>query len=332
MPRPRRTIQDSIQIISYYEQLQQKRQEAEEEQKTDIRLNILVDATPDATMKIIMDPVAGDYISGKGTGNIRTEFYNKGDVKMFGSYQINQGVYKFSLQEVIRKDFVIKNGSTITFNGAPLDANLDIQASYTVNSASLNDLIPEESSSIIQQPNVKVNCIMNLSGILVRPTIKLGIELPNERDEVQTLVRNYISTEEQMNMQILYLLGIGKFYTEDARNNQNSNVMSSVLSSTLSGQLNNALSQVFETNNWNIGTNLSTGDKGWTDMEVEGILSGQLLNNRLLINGNFGYRDNPMANTNFVGDFEAEWLINRSGDIRLKLTMKRTTDIIQRQI
>ena len=315
---PRRTIQDSIQIISYYEQLQQKRQEAEEEQKPDIRLNILVDATPDATMKIIMDPVAGDYISGKGTGNIRTEFYNKGDVKMFGSYQINQGVYKFSLQEVIRKDFVIKNGSTITFNGAPLDANLDIQASYTVNSASLNDLIPEESSSIIQQPNVKVNCIMNLSGILVRPTIKLGIELPNERDEVQTLVRNYISTEEQMNMQILYLLGIGKFYTEDARNNQNSNVMSSVLSSTLSGQLNNALSQVFETNNWNIGTNLSTGDKGWTDMEVEGILSGQLLNNRLLINGNFGYRDNPMANTNFVGDFEAEWLINRSGDIRLK--------------
>ena len=315
---PRRTIQDSIQIISYYEQLQQKRQEAEEEQKTDIRLNILVDATPDATMKIIMDPVAGDYISGKGTGNIRTEFYNKGDVKMFGSYQINQGVYKFSLQEVIRKDFVIKNGSTITFNGAPLDANLDIQASYTVNSASLNDLIPEESSSIIQQPNVKVNCIMNLSGILVRPAIKLGIELPNERDEVQTLVRNYISTEEQMNMQILYLLGIGKFYTEDARNNQNSNVMSSVLSSTLSGQLNNALSQVFETNNWNIGTNLSTGDKGWTDMEVEGILSGQLLNNRLLINGNFGYRDNPMANTNFVGDFEAEWLINRSGDIRLK--------------
>ena len=315
---PRRTIQDSVQIISYYDQLQQKRQAETEEQKTDIRLNILVDATPDATMRIIMDPVAGDYITGKGTGNIRTEFYNKGDVRMFGNYRINQGVYKFSLQEVIRKDFVIKDGSTITFNGAPLDANMDIQASYTVNSASLNDLIPD-ASTIIQQPNVRVNCIMNLSGMLVRPTIKLGIELPNERDEVQTLVRNYISTEEQMNMQILYLLGIGKFYTEDARNNnQNSNVMSSVLSSTLSGQLNNALSQVFETNNWNIGTNLSTGDKGWTDMEVEGILSGQLLNNRLLINGNFGYRDNPMANTNFVGDFEAEWLINRSGDIRLK--------------
>lgn len=315
---PNRTIRDSVQIIPYYDQIQQKHQAETAEQKTDIHLNILVDATPDATMRIIMDPVAGDYISGKGTGNIRTEFYNKGDVKMFGNYRISQGIYKFSLQEVIRKDFVIKDGSTISFNGAPLDANLDIQASYTVNSASLNNLIPD-ASAIIQQPNVRVNCIMNLSGMLIRPTIKLGIELPNERDEVQALVRNYISTKEQMNMQILYLLSIGKFYTEDARNNnENSNVMSSVLSSTLSGQLNNALSQVFETNNWNIGTNLSTGDKGWTDMEVEGILSGQLLNSRLLINGNFGYRDNPMANTNFVGDFEAEWLINRSGDIRLK--------------
>ena len=120
-------------------------------------------------------------------------------------------------------------------------------------------------------------------------------------------------------MQILYLLGIGKFYTPDYVDaTQNSNMMSSVLSSTLSGQLNNALSNIINNNNWNIGTNLSTGEKGWTDMEFEGILSGQLLNNRLLINGNFGYRENPLANTNFVGDFEAEWLVNRSGDIRLK--------------
>ncbi len=265
-----------------------------------------------------MDPVAGDYISGRGSGNILMEFYNKGDMKMFGNYHIQQGIYKFSLQEVIRKDFIIKEGSTITFNGPPLDATLDIQASYTVPTASLNDIIPD-ASTIIQQPNVRVNCMMNLNGILLRPTIKLGIELPNERDEVQALVRNYISTDEQMNMQILYLLGIGKFYMENnTGERQSSDMMSSVLSSTLSGQLNNMLSQIIDNNNWNIGTNLSTGEKGWTDMEVEGILSGQLLNNRLIINGNFGYRDNPMANTNFVGDFEAEWLLTRSGDVRLK--------------
>lgn len=316
---PRRAVQDSVRLSNF--EIAQKEVEEEKESDTDIRLNLLIDATPDATMKIIMDPIGGDYISGRGAGNIRAEFFNKGDVKIFGNYRISQGTYKFSLQEVIRKDFNIKDGSTIAFNGNPLDAILDIKASYTVNSASLNDLMPASAINrdYIGQTNVKVNCIMDLTGQLTSPDIKLGIELPNEREEIQSIVRNYIPTDEQMNMQILYLLGIGKFYTPEYGDaTQSSNMMSSVLSSTLSGQLNNALSHIIDNNNWNIGTNLSTGEKGWTDVEFEGILSGQLLNNRLLINGNFGYRDNPMANTNFVGDFEAEWLVNRTGDIRLK--------------
>ena len=48
------------------------------------------------------------------------------------------------------------------------------------------------------------------------------------------------------------------------------------------------------------------------------MLSGRLLDNRLLINGNFGYRDNPLANKNFIGDFEVEWLLNKNGNISLK--------------
>jgi hypothetical protein len=285
----------------------------------DIRLNLQVNATPDATLKIIMDPVAGDNITARGSGNIRCDFYNKGSFKMFGTYTIKEGDYKFSLQQIIRKDFTINDGSTITFSGAPLDANLNVQAAYTVNSASLTDLIPT-ASNIVKQTNIKVNCLMHLTGLLPHPTINFNLELPNEQDEIQTMVRNYISTEEQMNTQILYLLSIGKFYTQENASNsntQNSNMMSSVLSSTISGQLNNILSQI-NVKNWNFGTNLSTGQNGWNEMDVEGMLSGRLLNNRLIVNGNFGYRDNPMTNSSFVGDFVAELLLNRKGTIRLK--------------
>lgn len=311
---PKREMPASLLFLNSYAQEEKK----EEDSPMDIRLNIQVDATADATMKIIIDPIAGDYIGGKGNGNIRLDYFNKGDVKMFGSYTIEQGAYKFSLQEIIRKDFIIQPGSTLTFNGNPMDANLDISASYTVNSASLSDLGLGESFT---QNNVKVNCLMNLTGNLLKPTIKFDLELPNVNEEERELVKSAISTDEQMNMQILYLLGIGKFYTYDYGNNterQSSKAMSSVLSSTLSGQLNNMFSQIIDNNNWNFGTTLSTGDKGWTDVEVEGMLSGQLLNNRLLVNGNFGYRDNPMANTNFVGDFDIEYLLTKSGEIRLK--------------
>lgn len=236
---------------------------------------------------------------------------------MFGTYNIDQGMYKLSMQEIIRKDFALNAGSTVTFAGDPYQANLDVQAVYTVNSVSLNDLSPDASLS---QGTVKVNCLMNLTGSLANPDIKFDLELPTVSEEDRELVRSATSTEEQMNTQIIYLLGIGKFYTYDYANNQgqSSNATSSLAFNTLSGQLNNMLSQWMDNKNWNLGANLSTGEKGWTDVEAQAILSGRLLNNRLLINGNFGYRENVLANTNFIGDFEAIWLLTRSGDFRLR--------------
>ena len=53
-------------------------------------------------------------------------------------------------------------------------------------------------------------------------------------------------------------------------------------------------------------------------MEVDVALSSRLLNNRLLLNGNFGYRDNLMNSNQFIGDFQIEYLLNRTGSIRLK--------------
>ena len=57
-------------------------------------------------------------------------------------------------------------------------------------------------------------------------------------------------------------------------------------------------------------------------MEIEGMLEGRLLNNRLLINSNFGYRENPIANSNFIGDFELQWLLNKNGTVSLKAYSK----------
>ncbi|MCR4764998.1 MAG: translocation/assembly module TamB domain-containing protein [Bacteroidaceae bacterium] len=314
---PHRAILDSI-PLSDFEQVKRIEQEEEDSHTMDTYLNILADVTPEATFRIIMDPIVGDNISFTGSGNLRANYYNKGDFNMFGTYTMDKGVYKLSMQEIIRKDLQLQEGSTLTFIGDPLEAQLDWHAKYTVNSASLNDLIPN-ASSFVNQTSVKVNCLLDITGNMTQPELKLGLELPQESDEVQSLVKNYIPTEEQMNMQILYLLSIGKFYTPAYVNvSQNSNVMSSVVSSTLSGQLNSALSNIINSNNWNFGTNLSTGQNGWNDFEVEGILSGQLLNNRLLLNGNFGYRENRMSNTSFVGDFDAQLLLNESGSIRLK--------------
>lgn len=312
--RTPKRIQEEVQTELYHH-LNAKKSEEENDTPADIRINIQLDATPGATMRIIMDPATGDYISANGSGSLQINFFNKGDFKMFGSYTINEGIYKLSLQEIIRKDFLLQPGGTVSFNGDPSHANLNVQAVYTVNSASLSDLT---TSALTSQSTVRVNCLMNLQGNLTAPSLKFDLDLPTISEEDRELVRSVTSTEEQMNTQIIYLLGIGKFYNADYRNGNQSDASSSLAFSTLSGQLNNMLSQMINSSNWNLGTSLSTGNKGWSDVEAEAILSGRLLNNRLLINGNFGYKENLMNNSNFIGDFEAIWLLTPSGEFRLR--------------
>lgn len=309
-------VQDLV-VTDFYHYSDAQKKKDEDGPSMDLYINMMVDATPDAQMKVIMDPVTGDHIAARGNGNLQVNYYNKGSFRMFGNYIIDQGVYKLSMQEVIRKDFALQEGGTISFAGDPYHANLDLQAVYTVNSVSLSDL---STDATLNKSTVKVNCIMNLTGSLANPSINFDLDLPAVSEEDRELVRSATSTEEQMNTQIIYLLTIGKFYTVDYGNNANrsSNATSSLAFNTLSGQLNNMLSQWTENKNWNIGANLSTGQEGWSDVEAEAILSGRLLNNRLLINGNFGYRENVLANTNFVGDFEAIWLLTKNGDFRIR--------------
>jgi hypothetical protein len=67
-----------------------------------------------------------------------------------------------------------------------------------------------------------------------------------------------------------------------------------------------------------LGTNIRTSQDGIEDTEVEMLLSSQLLNNRLLFNGNFGYKNNATQKNAFIGEFDLEYLLTPSGDIRLK--------------
>ena len=95
--------------------------------------------------------------------------------------------------------------------------------------------------------------------------------------------------------------------------------MQSLLSGTISQQVNNILGAVIKNNNWNFGTNISTGTEGFNNAEYEGLLSGSLFSNRLLINGQFGYRDNPNTTSSFIGDFDVKYLLTPSGSVAVKV-------------
>ena len=286
-----------------------------------IKINAQV--TPDAMLKLVMNQAVDDHISIYGSGDLQISSQGT-DINLFGTYTANRGFYRLSLQDVINKSFDVLPGSTVSFDGDYTDARLNITARHVVNYVPFRDLSPEITS------NVHVHCLLHIGGTLNAPILSFGLELPQGTEEERAILQSYTNTEEQTNLQFIYLLGLGKFYTPDVTsNNQGISNMESFLSTTISGQINNLLSNIISNENWNFASNLRTenmldgesgggnlNDNNWENMEIEGILEGHLLDNRLLINGSFGYRDNPMYASNFIGDFDIRYRL--TGGLSLK--------------
>ena len=299
--------------------------ESEIDIASDIHLNLQIDCTPDATLRVLMDKQSGDYIALHGNGSIRATYFNKGDFDMFGTYEVESGVYKLTIQNIIRRDFQFLPGGTIGFGGDPMDAILKLKAQYAVNGVSLSDLNVGKSFT---SNNIRVNCLMNINGTPIMPKVDFGLDLPTVSNDAKQMITQLINSEEGMNQQVLYLLAVGRFYSQN--NNSNSSLttqqqsrtslaMQSILSGTISQQLNTILNTVTKNDNWNFGANISTGDEGWNNAEYEGLLSGRMLNNRLLFNGQFGYRDNANATTSFIGDFDLQYLIYPNGNLAVRV-------------
>lgn len=292
---------------------------------TDMHINFLVNANDNFTLRVLMDENSGDYIALNGNGMIRASYFNKGAFQMYGNYNINHGVYKLTIQNLIKKDFQFQAGSTIAFGGDPYSAALNLRGVYTVNGASLSDL---QLGNSFTRNNIRVNCLMDITGTPEHPTVDFDLDLPTLSTDAQAMVRSVINSEEDMNQQVLYLLAVGRFYPQGNNNamqdgtmqNQTSLAMQSLLSGTISQQINTVLSSFIKSNDWNFGANISTGDEGFSNAEYEGVLSGRMFNNRLLFNGQFGYRDNVTTNTSsFIGDFDLRYLLTPNGNVAVRV-------------
>lgn len=297
---------------------------AKTSQGTHLLFNFDVNMQPEATLRVITNAKSGDYLDLNTSGNILATYDSKGYFTLRNPLTVEGGVYQMNIQNFINKRLTFRPGGQIHFNGNPFEATLNLEAMYTVPSVSLSDL---NIGSRLSTATTPVNCLFYFNGTAGAPQIDFGFELPNASDEVEQMVQDLISTEDDKKMQALYLLGIGRFYTynyastEAAESqSQTSVAMKSFLSSTLTSQLNNILKSAMPSANWSFGANLATGNVGWSDMEVEGILSGRLLSGRLLLNGNFGYREraNNFSNTHFVGDFDVEYLLTPTGNVSLR--------------
>ncbi|MBP8783197.1 MAG: translocation/assembly module TamB domain-containing protein, partial [Paludibacter sp.] len=285
-----------------------------------VKVDLQFEVTPDAQVELLVDPKAGDVISGRGNGNLRVQFDSFSDLKLFGSYVIDEGFYLFTLQTVIRKEFKIDRGSTISWSGDPFEAKVDIRALYSL-TAPLGDLL-DDVGSTTNRGNVPVNCVLQLTDNLMKPNIKFDIDLPSSDEGVKQKVRSVINTEESMNRQIASLLFLNRFFTPtnvgDENTNSGWNQSLSLLTNTFSSQINGWVQKSLNMNNLSVGIDVVTQTES---DEYKALLNYQP-NKRIIINGNIGYRNDNIAtttnNSKIIGDFDFEYLLTESGKLRFK--------------
>jgi len=306
--------------------LSKKKEKKQIKELSSFSLNMDLALNPNARVDIILPEDLGNIV-GEGYGDLNMNLNRAGNFTMAGDYRVNKGTFLFTIKNVYKKRFDLVDGGTISWTGDPYAGELNMKAIYHVKT-SLNTLGATQDTNF--RTRVPVDCVIGLRDKILNPNVKFGFEFPNSSEEVRQSVFSLIDTtnEAEMAQQMLSLLVLNSFSFASATGNEDfaSNVGGSSLQ-LVANQLGSWLSQI--SNDLDVGINYRPGG-AITNEEVEVALSTQLFDERVTIDGNFGYQNTnniPSSNaSNIVGDINVEVKITKDGRFRLK-AFNRTNSV-----
>jgi hypothetical protein len=285
--------------------------------QSNLRLNFNLQVTPDATVRLIFDPLVGDVIEGSGSGNLLMNIDSNGDFDLRGQYVISKGDYTFNLENLISKKFSVRPGGIIRWTGDPYDASIDIEAVYATK-ASLAPLNMEDSTMGAQN----VECVIHMTEKLFDPTIAFDIQFPDlssfDNERYQALIR------PNLNYHFLTLLAISRFANTQSQQfleaGSSANIVGSNANELLANQLSIWLSNISDDVDVDFAYHPGTG---LSPEQLEAAFKTQVLNDRLTIESKVGiggrtYAGEGQRTSNMVGDIVAEYRIDREGKFRIK--------------
>ena len=280
-------------------------------------IDMSLEATTDAVISLVFDSKIGDVIEGTGKGNLRMTVSPTEDLKMYGNYELENGKYLFTMQNVLNKNFSLERGGYIRWNGDPYDANINISALYKPK-VSLFDLFQDSTF----KKNVPVMLKLNLTDKLFNPNISFDISVQNVDPTVETQIKRLINTEEEKYRQAISLIVAKRFTTPSDLSDRGGVSSGAIVGSNayelLTNQLSNWASQISD--QFDVNVSYNPGDQVTND-QIEVGVQTSILNNRMLIDVSGGTANTPtngQNTTNIVGDFNVEYMASKDGRFKLK--------------
>jgi hypothetical protein len=188
---------------------------------SEISLNIEADAKSEFT--IVVDEINGDNLIVKGNARLNAGVNSDGQPYILGSYDLTEGSYGLTF-EVLKRQFVIQKGSSIIWTGDPMNADVNITAIYTANTAPL-DLMTNDASADNQdvyRQKMNFDVLLTMAGKLSKPDVsfKINVSDPEKQRLVSQTVLTNVTTRltnldaNEVNKQVFALLILNRFFSE----------------------------------------------------------------------------------------------------------------------
>ncbi|MEI8087151.1 MAG: translocation/assembly module TamB domain-containing protein [Paludibacter sp.] len=306
---------------------------------TGFDLTSVLEVDKEATLKLLMDPTSSDSLVVKGEAALSFTMDRSGKMSLTGAYNLSDGSYMVSLESIIKKKFDIIPGSTIIWNGDPLDADISINATYSVRAAPY-DLVAGQMSGMSDtdkggyKQTYPFLVMLKLRGEILHPEISFEIQLkPEDKGILGGAVNQKLNMlnedESALNKQVFALLVLGRFVQENPLQTESggtSSLLRSTVGNFLSLQLNKLSSKVVPGVELNFDVqsydDYQTGTaQGRTQVEIG--VKKQLFNERLSVSvgGTVdveGDKAKQNSASDIAGDVSVEYKLTKDGRYRLK--------------
>jgi hypothetical protein len=300
-------------------------------------------------LSVVIDPVTGDKLTVQGNSTLTLDIDPTGDMQLSGRYEITQGTYDLTFYKLVKRNFAIEKGSTITWAGDPLDATMDIKASFTVEASPIDLMSSQEADP---NPEYKQRLpflvYLNIDGQLMAPEISFELDMPMDKrnavaGSIYAKLKDINTRESDLNKQVFALLILRRFVSDNLFSSEGGGDVSSTarrsVSKLLSEQLNRMSEGVkgvelsFDVNSYE---DYSSGE-GQGQTEVQLGVSKSLLDDRLIVkvSGNVdieGNASNQSSFSDYIGDLALEYKLTPDGRFRITGFRNSNYDIISGEL
>ncbi len=280
-----------------------------------IELDFNFDIDTDTDIEIILNRETGHAMKGKGYGSMQMNINTLGKFQMYGDFQVQEGEYNFKYGGVIDKKFIVEKGGTIRWDGEPMDAVLDLKATYKTFA---NPAVLVESASFNRKVDTNVAILLN--GNLSNPQPDFNIDFPTVSSVLRSELDYKLQDKDTRQTQAFALLATGSFVTAESTGNAAYGSFIEGASSIINGLFADADS------NLQFQLDYSQGNRLTEISDRVGVTLSTRVNDRITINGKANVPVGGVTETVIVGNLEVLIQINEDGTLNAHV-FNRENDI-----